>query len=117
LIMLLGPLFVFTPQLEKTRRDGGREYGSLAHRYVREFDIKWLRGGAPPGEELIGSGDIQSLADIGASFERVQGMRLWPFGRTAVIMVVVATLAPLTPLLLTMMPLAELAKKLFGILF
>ena len=117
LIMLLGPLFVFTPQLEKTWRDGGREYGSLAHRYVREFDTKWLRGGAPPGEELIGSGDIQSLADIGASFERVQGMRLWPFGRTAVMMVVVATLVPLTPLLLTMMPLAELAKKLFGILF
>jgi hypothetical protein len=34
-----------------------------------------------------------------------------------VIQVVVAALAPLAPLLLTMMPLAELAQKLFGMLF
>jgi hypothetical protein len=43
--------------------EGLAEYGALAQRYVREFDQKWLRGGAPADEPLVGSGDIQSLAD------------------------------------------------------
>jgi len=30
------------------KRAGLREYGTLAQQYVREFDRKWLRGGAPP---------------------------------------------------------------------
>ena len=55
----------------RARRVGLREYGTLAQRYVREFDDKWLRGGAPAGEPLVGSGDIQSLADLGNSFEVV----------------------------------------------
>ncbi|MCK7478821.1 MAG: hypothetical protein M0C28_16690 [Candidatus Moduliflexus flocculans] len=38
------------------RRSGRalREYGTLAQRYVREFDAKWLRGGAPADEPLRG---------------------------------------------------------------
>ena len=51
---------------------GLREYGTLAQRYVREFDDKWLRGGAPADEPLVGTADIQSLADLGNSFEVVQ---------------------------------------------
>jgi len=35
------------------------EYGTLARRCVRDFDAKWLRGGAPADEPLVGSGDIQ----------------------------------------------------------
>jgi len=37
--------------------------------------------------------------------------------RDAVVQLAGATLVPLAPLLLTMMPLDELLKKLFGILF
>ncbi len=62
LSLVLGPLLVFAPKLAQAKRTGKREYGTLAHRYVREFDTKWLRGGAPADEALVGSGDIQSLA-------------------------------------------------------
>ena len=48
LCVILGPLLVFAPQLAAAKRRGLREYGTLAERYVREFDAKWLRGGAPP---------------------------------------------------------------------
>ena len=72
--LLLGPLFLFASQLSQAKREGKREYGTLAQRYVREFDAKWLRGGAPPDEPLVGSADIQSLADVGASYERVSAM-------------------------------------------
>ena len=74
--VVLGPLLVFAPQLAQTKRTGNREYGALAQRYVREFDTKWLRGGAPAEEALVGSGDIQSLADLSNSFEVVRTMRI-----------------------------------------
>ena len=114
---LLGPLLAFTFQLAQAKRTGLREYGTLAERYVREFDAKWVRGSAPVDEPLVGSADIQSLADLGNSYEVVRTMRLAPITRDAVLRLGAATLVPIVPLLLTMMPLEELVKTLFGILF
>jgi hypothetical protein len=117
LCAVLGPLLVFAPQLAQAKRKGLREYGTLAQRYVREFDRKWLRGGAPADEPFVGSADIQSLADLGNSYEVVRTMRTAPITRDAVVGLAAATLVPIVPLLLTMMPLEELLKKLFAILF
>jgi len=115
--VVLGPLLVFAPQLAQAKRTGLREYGTLAERYVREFDAKWLRGGAPAGEPFVGSGDIQSLADLGNSFEVVRTMRISPVTKETILQLVAATLAPIVPLALTMMPLEELLKTLLGVLF
>ena len=117
LCVVLGPLLVFAPQLARTKRQGLREYGTLAARYVREFDAKWLRGGAPPDESLVGSGDIQSLADLAGGYEVVRSMHLVPIKRDDVLRLAVATLAPIVPLALTMMSLEDLLKALFGVLF
>jgi hypothetical protein len=117
LCLVLGPLLLFAPQLAQAKRTGNREYGALAERYVREFDAKWLRGGAPAGAPLVGSADIQSLADLANSFEVVRTMQIAPITRDAFLRLVAATLVPVVPLLLTMMPLEELLKRLFGILF
>ena len=94
-----------------------REYGTFAERYVREFDEKWLRGPARPEESPLGSGDIQSLADLGNSLEVVRGMRTFPITRDALVQLAAATFAPIVPLALTMMPLDELLKRLFGMIF
>ena len=115
--VVLGPLLVFAPQLAQAKRTGNREYGTLAERYVREFDAKWLRGGVPADEPLVGSADIQSLADLANSFEVVRTMRTAPVTKEAILQLAVATLAPVVPLALTMMSLEELLKTLFGILF
>lgn len=117
LCVTFGPLLVFAPQLARAKRKGNLEYGSLAERYVREFDTKWLRGGAPPDEPLVGSGDIQSLADLANSFEVVQTMRIAPVTRDALLRLMATTLVPVVPLGLTMMPLEELLKTLLGIIF
>jgi hypothetical protein len=117
LALVFFPLLLFVPQLAQAKRDGTREYGTLAERYVRAFDAKWLRGGAPPDEPLIGSADVQSLADLSNSYEVVRTMRPVLVTRDAVVQLAAATVAPLVPLLLTIMPLEELVKKLFGILF
>jgi hypothetical protein len=117
LFITLGPLLLFAPQLAEAKRKGNREYGTLAERYVRDFDAKWLRGGAPADEPLVGSGDIQSLADLGNSFEVVRTMRIIPITKEAVLRLVVATLVPVVPLVLTMMPLEELLKRLMRVVF
>ena len=117
LLAILGPLLVFGPRLAAAKRDGLREYGTLGQRYAREFDHKWLRGGAAADEPLIGTADIQSLADLGNSFEVVKGMRLTPFTLQTVAQLAVTTLAPVVPLLLTIMPLEELIKKLLKLVF
>jgi hypothetical protein len=117
LCIVVVPLLVFAPQLAQAKRTGLREYGTLAERYVRAFDAKWLRGGAPAGEPLVGSGDIQSLADLGTSYEVVRTMRILPVTKEAILRLGAATLVPVVPLALTMMPLEELVKKLLGILF
>lgn len=116
LLLVLGPLCVFAPILAKTKRQGLLTYGALASRYVSEFDNKWLRGGAGQDEALIGSGDIQSLADLNNSFEVVRNMQVVPFGRQAVLQTAATGLLPLAPLLLTMISLEDLLKRLIGIL-
>lgn len=117
LCVILGPLLVFSPQLAEAKRKGLREYGTLAQEYVRDFDVKWLRGGAPADEPLVGSGDVQSLADLANSYEVVKGMRAVPFSKETILQLSVVVLAPMVPLALTMMPLEQLLKELFGILF
>lgn len=116
LAICISPLVVFTPQLLQARRSGLREYGQLAMRYVSEFDSKWLRGSRAPSEGLLGSADIQSLADMGNSYANVRGMRTAAITSDAIYRLVASTLAPIVPLLLTMMPLEELARKIAAIL-
>lgn len=117
LCVLLAPLLMFAPALFQARLTGGREYGTFAQRYVREFDSKWLRGGAAADEQLMGSADIQSLADLDNSLEIVRTMRTAIFTKDGVLQLAASAIAPMVPLALTMMPLEELLKKLVSMLF
>jgi hypothetical protein len=116
LLLVLGPLCVFAPRLAQVKRQGLLEYGTLASRYVDEFDQKWLRGAAPQDEPLVGSGDIQSLNDLAGSFEVVNSMRPFPFSKTIVLQTAIAALIPVLPLALTMISLEDMVKRLLGIL-
>jgi hypothetical protein len=115
LCLVFAPLLVFSPRLSWAKRQGLLEYGALAERYVREFDGKWLRCDDKTSEPLMGSADIQSLADMGNSFAVVRTMRLAPISRDAVLELSAAVLVPLVPLLLTVMPLEQLVQKLLGL--
>ena len=117
LLFVLAPLLVFSPQLGQVKRNGRREYGALAQRYVREFDAKWLRGGAPMDEPFIGSGDVQSLADLENSYTVINEMRWVPFDTKTILRLAITIVAPMLPLVLTMVPLDELIKRLLKIVF
>ena len=115
-LVILGPLAMFTPQLSRAKRRGLSEYGALATVYVAEFDEKWIGGGAK-GEEILGTADIQSLADLANSYAVVKEMRLVPFGLNDVTRLAAATALPVVPLFLTIMPLEELVTRLLKIIF
>jgi len=112
LLIVLLPLTFFAFQLNVARRQGLREFGLLAARYVNEFRMKWVQGTSRGGEGLLGSGDIQSLADLGNSHDVVREMRMLPFGKDAVIRLAVLIAAPLLPLTLTMVPVEEIVDRL-----
>jgi hypothetical protein len=115
--VVLAPLLVFIPPLAAAKRAGTREYRHLAKRYVDEFGEKWLRGAAPRDEQLLGSADIQSLADMGNSYEVVRSMSIVPVTRNALVQLVIVTLLPVAPLLLTMISPEELLGQFLKVLF
>jgi len=110
------PLMVFVPLLAAARRAGLGDAGRLASRYGRQFEEKWFRGGASD-EQLLGSGDIQSLADLGNSMGVVQEMRMVPFGWRDVTRLVMITTVPFVPLLFTVFSLEDFASYLIKAIF
>jgi len=117
LILFLGPLLVFTPLLQKAKRRGLLDYGVLAARYTQSFDNKWVKGNVSEGEPLLGSSDIQSLADLSNSYQIVRNMRIVPFNRDNIIFIVAASVIPMLPLILTVISLEEILLKVLKLLF
>jgi hypothetical protein len=116
-LVILGPLLMFTPLMASTRRKGLAEYGLLAQRYVESFQQKWVRRDSPTSEELLGAADIQSLADLGNSFALVREMRPVPFGLDDIARLAAATAAPLLPLMLTIFSPEELIMRIIKVIF
>jgi hypothetical protein len=112
---ILGPLVMFTPGMGRAKRKGLADYGLLAQNYVESFEQKWVVG--HPAEELLGSADIQSLADLGNSYAVVSEMRTIPFGLKDITRLAVATGAPLLPLLLTIFSPEELIMRVIKVVF
>jgi hypothetical protein len=106
------PLYVFAGRLWKVRLRGRAEYGDLASSYVSGFDAKWLRGGAPAEEKLLGSADLQSLADLGNSYRSVEEMQVAPITGELLKQHAIAGLLPMLPLLLFEIPLDEILKRI-----
>lgn len=117
MLLVLTPLVFFVIQLGDARRAGLREYRIVASRYVAEFRRKWIEGHAAPDEALIGSADVQSLADLSNSFTVVEGMRWIPFGQGTLVRMAIVTALPLLPLVLTMIPLDKLIDRAVAVFF
>jgi hypothetical protein len=115
LAIALAPLCVFAPKLNRARLAGLRTYGALASDYVVSFAGKWTRGANAGNEPLLGSADIQSLADLANSFEIVKEVKIVPFGRDTITRFLVVIVIPLAPLAFTMFSPEELLKRLITV--
>ena len=90
------------------------ENGALAMRYVRLFHERWGadRG---PDSELLGTPDIQSLADLQDGLSATQRMRLIPVTRNSAKALLLAGALPYVPLILTKFPLQTVLKMLLRV--
>ena len=116
-LLIVGPLVMFTPKLDDAQRKGSAQYGLLANRYVFGFEEKWIKNGVPEGNEVLGTSDLQSLADLGNSYAIVRNMRIFPFALQDITRLVAVTVLPFVPLSLTVLPLSEVLKFLLKMIF
>jgi hypothetical protein len=114
LFVTMGPLVLLTPRLLEARRRGRWNFGKLATSYTRQFENKWIR--SVPEGPLLGTQDLQSLADLGGSFQVVRGMRVLLFQGKDLLVVLLAAAGPMIPLLLTQVPLREILKRLLEVM-
>jgi hypothetical protein len=111
MVLVLVPLTFFLLPLVRGKRAGLREYGLLAMQYVDGFGEKWLSGARTNSEPLVGSADIQSLADLAGAHDVLREMRVFPFSRQSFITLAVVIALPYLPLTLTMIPLEEMVRR------
>lgn len=112
LAIVIGPLLIFMPKLFLAKRRGLFEYAGLATEYTRAFDQKWVRRTPPPSDPLLGTADVQSLADLSNSFQIIEQMRVVPPSRRNLVSLLLATLLPMLPFLLAILPMEEILKQL-----
>jgi hypothetical protein len=84
----------------------------LGERYAAEFERRWLADGAPR-DELLGSADIQSMADLAGARQVVSDMRSVPITMRTLTQLLLAALLPMAPLVLFQYPLADLIAQFF----
>jgi hypothetical protein len=113
---ITGPLIVFSPLMIQAKlRDWGK-YGVLAANYTQAFDDKWVQRENFSREELLGSSDIQSLADLKNSYEGISQMRVLLPDRQTILVLLIAYVLPLAPLLATVIPLRQIVTELLKLL-
>jgi hypothetical protein len=110
-VLFLGPLFITSRALWAAKVRALDRYMVFGQQYVSGFDQKWLRVDGEPTESLLGTSDLQSLADLGNSLNVVRNMRVAPVSTNLLLHLAVAAALPMLPLLLFKYPLAELATK------
>jgi len=114
LLLVVAPLAFFSLAIARERRRALREYGTVGADYVNDFRGKWIRG-KPGAEALLGTSDIQSLADLANSFAVVEATRLLPVTRDMLVKLTIVLVAPLLPLLLTVIPLDQIVDRLLAL--
>ena len=84
-------------------------------RYVASFRSRWLVG-ADAREGLLGSADIQSLADLATAFGTLRETRPVPLTRQSFVQLILIAATPMMPLVLNVIPFEELLKRAVGLL-
>jgi hypothetical protein len=106
-LALVLPLALFTPQLIDTKQRALLDYGDLAAEYTRAFASKWVDT-TRRHDDLLGTADIQSLADLGGSFELIRSMTILPISRSQIGLLAGAAALPFAPLILLAFPIDQL---------
>jgi hypothetical protein len=115
-VALAAPLISVTPKLLKVKRTGIYAYGTLGTQYAGEFDAKWVRGLSLHREELLGTGDIQSLADLRNSLSVAEDMKVVLIDKRTLVALAVPTILPIIPVIVIATPAEEIIRAVLKLL-
>lgn len=102
---LILPMGLFIPKMAKKKKAVLLEYGAFCSKYVKMFDQKWIeKNHTGTDEHLLGTSDIQALADLEASVAVIRETRVLLVNRESLILYALAISLPMFPLLLFLVP-------------
>ena len=99
MILLVGPLLVFTPKLFAVKFDAMHDYLLMSTEYNRLFHRRWIADKAYENEAILGTEDIQSLAALDGTIGMIRDMRPIPINLRFLIFAVVIAVLPMVPLI------------------
>ena len=112
-IAALGPLTFFVPRLAALRRQGMLDYGVLGQIQSNDFHTKWVRGLTGNEAGFLDAPESSTLADYGASYDRLSKLRPFPVDRETLIALAISVAIPLLPVVLAVFPLIVVLEDLF----
>jgi hypothetical protein len=114
--VILAPTMVFTPLLIRSKLEYWRRYGPLASSYVQEFDEKWALQTGDCRPDLLGSPDIQSLADLRHSYSGISEMRTMLPDLKTIGIFALAYIVPVLPLLASIISFRRVLSETYTLL-
>jgi hypothetical protein len=116
IMFLLAPLLVVAPALLEVKRKALREYGVLVTKHNQLFEHKWIQGGQPPDEVILGNPDASSLVDLGSSFTVIRQMGIVPIDKPTLVTLALAAALPMIAVALYATPTDELIRVVLKML-
>lgn len=105
------PLAAFVRPLRDAKERALLEFAALSLRHDHAFERRWIRGGAP-AEDLLGSADTSSLADLASGYRAAKAMRAVPLVAEGLVPVAIAVAVPLALAIATQVPLRTMLRTL-----
>ncbi len=116
LLINVVPLLTFIKPLSAARSKGINDYHALVAEHHLNFENKWITNRKENSDEILGSPDASSSADIQMVYESVKDMSIFPFNIKTMLITVVIALLPLLLVFALQIPVVEILKMLAGLL-
>lgn len=104
----IAPLVVVSLKLFRVKQQGIFDYGKLGVTHAEGFDRKWIRGERAPGEDVVGSPDISSLADLKSGYEIIENMKIFLIDHELLLRLAMPAVLPMLVLIATAIPAEEI---------
>ena len=111
-ILLYAPLCLFIPQLIGAKIYAIQNFGNIIREHNEAYKEVWIEKNKPKKEELLGTMDNSSLADINGSYGPGQAQQLVPINLRMTVLSFAMNVLPYIPLVFTYYPPMQLFKDL-----
>jgi hypothetical protein len=114
-VLAFGPLMLFSAHVCEARHRDLTRFHTFAHAYVQQFKRTWLSDRLQQ-QDVLGLADIQSLNDLGGSYDRTEKTSMFLFGVRTLATLWLGAVIPVLPVVLSAMPLSDVIEHLGKIL-